>query len=108
VIFDPAQYKERSALLLTGGIVYLSLGVALRHPPLYRLDHGLQPHHLAQVSVLISLPRQTKVPSGARVRGWPPTAPATIFLLDANGVFDETLIPVDSPAAQDTGNASSS
>jgi hypothetical protein len=37
--FDPGQYKERSALTLLNGRIYL--GFALRYRSLQRLDHGL-------------------------------------------------------------------
>ena len=39
--FDPAQYKERSGLLLLQGVVYLAWAFALRYSPVYGMGHGL-------------------------------------------------------------------
>ena len=39
--FAPANYKERAALLLLNGDDLHEFRVALRHPALFRLGHGL-------------------------------------------------------------------
>ncbi len=41
VVFDPAQYKERAALLLLNGVIYTSWASHCDYPPLHGMDHGL-------------------------------------------------------------------
>ncbi len=43
VIFDPAQYKERSRIAPAQRRGVHHLGIALRHSSLYRMDHGVRP-----------------------------------------------------------------
>jgi hypothetical protein len=45
VLFDPKQYKERAALLLLNGIVYLSWASHCDDPAVYGMDYGLQRVH---------------------------------------------------------------
>jgi hypothetical protein len=52
VVFDPAQCKERSALLITGGIVYLAWSSHCDIRPYTGWVMGYNPISLAQESVI--------------------------------------------------------
>ena len=105
VIFDPAQYKERSALLLTGGIVYLSWASHCDIRPYTGWIMGYNRTTLAQVSVLNLTPHGNEGAIWGSGAGLAADSSGNIFLLDANGVFDETLNSSGFPSGADYGNA---
>ena len=91
VIFDPAQYKERAALLLLNGVVYTTWASHCDIRPYTGWIMGYDQTTLAQTSVL------NVVPNGSEGAIWmADTGPAAdsagnIYLLDANGDFGTTL-----------------
>jgi len=105
VIFDPKQYKERSALLLSNGVVYTTWSSHLDDPPYTGLILGYDASTLTQSRVL------NVTPNGSGAAFWNSgSGPATdsegnIYLLAANGTFDSTLDPNGFPSQGDYGNA---
>ncbi len=105
VIFDPAQYKERAALLLLNGVVYTTWASHCDIRPYTGWIIGYNQTTLAQASVL------NVVPNGSEGSIWmADTGPAAdtlgnIYLLDANGDFGTTLNPSGFPNNGNYGNA---
>ena len=105
VIFDPAQYKERAALLLLNGVVYTTWASHCDIRPYNGWIMGYNQTTLAQTTVL------NVVPNGSEGAIWmADTGPAAdssgnIYLLDANGDFGTTLNAGGFPSNGNYGNA---
>jgi len=105
VIFDPAQYMERSALLFRAGVVYLAWASHCDIRPYTGWIMGYSATTLAQETVL------NVTPNGNEGAIWGAGAGLTvddfgnIFFLDANGVFDTALNSKGFPSSGDYGNA---
>ena len=105
VIFDPAQYKDRAALLLLNGIVYIAWSSHCDIRPYTGWIMGYNQTTLAQTTVL------NVVPNGSAGAIWMSNAgPAAdgagnIYLLDANGDFGTALNAGGFPANGNYGNA---
>jgi hypothetical protein len=105
VIFDPAQYKERAALLLLNGMVYTTWASHCDIRPYTGWIMGYNQTTLEQTGVF------NVVPNGSAGAIWmSDTGPAAdsagnIYLLDANGDFGTTLNPSGFPANGNYGNA---
>jgi hypothetical protein len=105
VVFNPAQYAERAALLLLNGNLYTTWTS--------HCDAGLYTGWVIAYSE--STLQQTQVlnltPNGSKGSVWMagdgPAADASgnIYLLDANGTFDPTLDANGFPSKGDYGNA---
>ena len=104
VVFDPAQYAERAALLLLNGTLYLSWTSHCDQEPYTGWVMGYSESTLQQTQVL------NVTPNGAEGSIWMagdgPAADSSgnIYFLDANGTFDTTLTN-GLPASGDYGNA---
>lgn len=105
VIFDPAQYKERSGLLLMGGIVYLAWASHCDIRPYTGWIMGYSATTLAQETVLNVTPNGNEGAIWSAGGGLATDNLGNIFFLDANGVFDTTLNSSGFPSARDYGNA---
>jgi len=105
VVFDPAQYKERAALLQVGQTVYLAWSSHCDIRPYTGWIMGYNIGTLAQKTVL------NVTPNGYGGAIWGAGAGLTaddfgnIFFLEANGIFDSTLNSSNFPADGDYGNA---
>jgi len=105
VIFDPAQYKDRAALLLLNGVIYIAWSSHCDIRPYNGWIMGYNSTTLDQVSVL------NLVPNGAGGTIWMAnTGPAVdsagnIYLLDANGDFGTSLNANGFPNNGNFGNA---
>jgi hypothetical protein len=105
VIFDPAQYKERAALLLLNGVVYTTWASHCDIRPYNGWIMGYNQTTLAQTTVL------NIVPNGSEGAIWmADTGPAAdgsgnIYVLDANGDFGNTLNAGGFPSNGNYGNA---
>ena len=105
VVFDPGLYKERAALLLVNGTVYIGFSS--------HCDGGLYTGWVMAYSE--STLKQTQVlnltPNGYEGSIWmsgdgiAEDGRGNLFLLDANGTFDTTLDANGFPASGDYGNA---
>jgi hypothetical protein len=105
VVFDPAQYKERAALLLQGGVIYTTWASHCDNNPYNGWVIAYSESTLQRVSVLNVTPNGTE--GAIWMSGAGPAADATgnIYFLDANGTFDTTLTASGFPNAGDYGNA---
>ncbi len=105
VIFDPAQYEERSALLLVNNTVYLAWTSHCDIRPYTGWVMGYSAANLAQTSVLNVTPNANEGAIWSAGAGMAADASGNIFLLDGNGVFDQTLNSSGFPVDGDYGNA---
>jgi hypothetical protein len=105
VVFDPAQYKERSALLITGGVVYLAWSSHCDIRPYTGWIMGYNPTSLAQESVINVTPNGNEGAIWGSGGGLTSDNLGNIFFLDANGIFDTTLNSNGFPSSGDYGNA---
>jgi PQQ enzyme repeat len=105
VIFDPAQYKERSGLLLLGGTIYLAWASHCDFRPYTGWIMGYNATTLAQTTVLNVTPNGNEGAIWGSGAGMAADSSGNIFLLDANGLFDTTLNSSGFPSSGDYGNA---
>jgi hypothetical protein len=105
VVFDPAQYKERSGLLLAGGELYLTWASHCDIRPYTGWIMGYNPTTLAQKTVINVTPNGNEGAIWGAGAGLTADSSGNIFFLDANGVFDTTLNSGGFPISGDYGNA---
>ena len=105
VIFDPAQYKERAALLLVGTTLYLAWASHCDFRPYTGWIMGYNATTLAQTTVLNVTPNGNEGAIWNSGAGMATDGSGNIFLLDANGVFDTTFTASGFPLDSDYGNA---
>ena len=105
VIFDPAQYKERAGLLVAGSNVYLAWASHCDIRPYTGWIMGYNVTTLKQTTVLNVTPNGNEGAIWNAGAGMAADGAGSIFLLDANGVFDTTLNASGFPIDGDYGNA---
>jgi hypothetical protein len=105
VVFDPSQYKERSALLLLNGILYLSWASHCDDTPYTGWMMGYNETTLAQTTVLNVTPNATEGAFWNAGAGPAADSNGNIFALQANGTFDTILNANGFPSQGDYGNA---
>ncbi|MGD0164818.1 MAG: PQQ-binding-like beta-propeller repeat protein [Candidatus Sulfotelmatobacter sp.] len=105
VVFDPAQYKERSGLLLWDGVVYLTWASHCDIRPYTGWVMGYSATTLAQKTVINVTPNGNEGAIWGSGAGLTADNAGNIFFLDANGVFDTTLNSGGFPNSGDYGNA---
>jgi hypothetical protein len=105
VIFDPAQYKERSGLLLLNNTVYLTWASHCDIRPYTGWVMAYDASTLAQTSVLNVTPNGNEGAVWGSGGGLTADSAGYIFFLDGNGVFDTTLNSSGFPSSGDYGNA---
>ena len=103
--FDPAQYKERSGLLLLNGVVYLGWASHCDIQPYTGWIMGYSGTTLKQVSVIDVTPNGDEGAIWGAGAGMAADANGFIYFLDANGTFDTTLNGQGFPQHGDYGNA---
>jgi hypothetical protein len=103
--FNPQQYKERAALLISNGIVYLSFASHCDIQPYTAWIMGYNESSLAQVSVLDLTPDGDEGSVWQAGAGLAADAGGNLFFLLANGTFDTTLTAAGFPVLGDYGNA---
>jgi hypothetical protein len=104
--FQPGQYAERAALLLSKGVVYTSWTSHCDLPPYSGWIIGYNQTTLAQSGVLNIGPNSDRGPSIWMAGGGPGADSAgNIYLLSANGAFEPTLDANGFPSQQDYGNS---
>jgi hypothetical protein len=105
VIFDPAQYKERTGLLLLNGVVYTAWASHCDIPPYTGWIMGYNKTTLAQTTVLNVTPNGNDGAIWMAQAGLAADSSGNIYLLDANGTFDTSLNASGFPGKGDYGNA---
>jgi hypothetical protein len=105
VVFDPAQYKERSALLLLNGVIYTGWASHCDIRPYTGWIMGYSESTLAQTSVLNVTPNGNEGAIWMAGAGLAADSSGNIYFLDANGDFDTTLNSSGFPSDGDYGNA---
>src|SRR6195256_4359302 len=88
VIFDPAQYKERSGLLLLNGTVYLAWASHCDIRPYTGWIIGYNASTLAQTTVLNVTPNGNEGAIWGSGAGLAADSNSNLYVLLANGVFD--------------------
>jgi Chitobiase/beta-hexosaminidase C-terminal domain len=105
VIFDPAQYKERTGLLLLNGVIYTAWASHCDIPPYTGWIMGYNKTTLAQKTVLNVTPNGNDGAVWMAQAGLAADSSGNIYLLDANGTFDTNLNASGFPGSGDYGNA---
>ncbi len=105
VVFDPAQYKERSGLLQMGNTIYLTWASHCDIRPYTGWIMGYNATTLKQTTVLNVTPNGNEGAIWGAGAGLSADGSGNIFFLDANGVFDTTLNSGGFPNSGDYGNA---
>jgi outer membrane protein assembly factor BamB len=105
VVFDPAQYDDRAALLLSHGVVYTTWASHCDIRPYTSWVIGYNERTLKQTSVLNLTPNGTEGAFWGSGGGPAVDSSGNIFLLAGNGDFDTTLNAKGFPAQGDFGNA---
>jgi hypothetical protein len=105
VIFDPAQYKERTGLLLLNGVIYTAWASHCDNPPYTGWIMGYNQTTLAQKTVLNVTPNGNDGAIWMAQAGLAADSSGNIYLLDANGTFDSKLNASGFPGKGDYGNA---
>lgn len=105
VIFDPAQYKERAALLLLNGVIYTGWASHCDDQPYTGWIMGYSETTLAQTSVLNVTPNGNEGAIWMAGDGLAADSSGNIYFLDANGDFDATVNASGFPTDGDYGNA---
>jgi hypothetical protein len=105
VIFDPAQYTERAALLLLNGTIYLTWTSHADYQPYTGWIMGYNESTLKQVQILNLSPNGGE--SSIWMSGDGPAADnnGNIYLITANGTIDQVFDGRGFPAKGDFGNS---
>ena len=104
--FQPGQYEERAALLLSNGIVYTSWTSHCDFPPYGGWIIGYNQSTLAQTAVLNIGPNSSTGPAIWMAGDGPGADSAgNIYLLAANGPFETSLDANGFPSKRDFGNS---
>jgi hypothetical protein len=105
VVFDPKQYKERASLLALNGVIYTSWASHCDDAPYTGWVMGYSETTLQQTSVLNVTPNGSDGAIWMAGAGLNADSSGNIYLLDANGTFDDTLNSFGMPVSGDYGNA---
>jgi hypothetical protein len=105
VVFDPAQYKERAALLLLNGTIYTGWASHCDIRPYTGWIMGYSESTLAQTSVLNVTPNGNEGAIWMAGAGLAADSLGNIYFLDANGDFDTSMNASGFPSDGDYGNA---
>jgi PQQ-like domain len=105
--FDPGQYEERAALLLSGGTVYTSWTSHCDAPPYYGWIIAYSESTLARTAVLNVAANSGGEGPAIWMSGGGPAADSSgnVYLLTANGAFETTLDANGFPSGGDYGNS---
>ncbi len=103
--FDPSVYKERAALLLSGGTVYVSFSSHCDSGGYFGWVIGYDENTLQQNRVANITPNGGDGAIWMSGGGPGADSEGNIYFLDANGTFDNTLDSNGMPENGDYGNA---
>jgi hypothetical protein len=102
--FDPAQYKERSALLLLNGVIYTTWASHCDDGPYQGWIMGFSESTLQQTSVLNITPNGGLGAFWGAGAGPAADSNGNFYVLSGNGTFDDTLNANMFPVDSDFGN----
>jgi len=105
VIFNPAQYAERTAILEFGGTLYISFTSHCDGRPYTGWIMAYSAQTLRQTSVINVTPNGYQGAVWMASAGLAADSSGNIYFLDGNGVFDTTLNSQGFPSMGDFGNA---
>lgn len=107
VTFDPQQYEERAALLLSQGTLFLSFTSHCDEPPYSGWIFAYSAATLARTAVLNVAPNSGGAGPAIWMAGGGPAADGAgnVYLLTANGAFETTLNSSGFPSKGDYGNS---
>jgi hypothetical protein len=105
VVFDPAQYAERAALLLLNGNIYTGWTSHCDLGPYTGWVMGYSESTLQQTQLLNMTPNGHEGSIWMSGGGMAADSAGNIYFLDANGTFDTTFDANGFPAQGDYGNA---
>lgn len=105
VIFDPAKYAERAALLLLSENIYLAWTSHCDNPPYTGWIMGYSESTLKQVQILNVTPNGNEGAIWMSGDGMAADSGGNIYFLDANGSFDTAFDSKGFPSKGDFGNA---
>ncbi len=105
--FDPAQYEERAALLLSRGVIYTSWTSHCDAAPYTGWVIAYSQSTLARTAVFNAAPNSGGTGPAIWMSGGGPAADASgnVYLLTANGAFETTLDASGFPDQGDYGNS---
>jgi hypothetical protein len=105
--FDPGQYEDRAALLLSQGVIYTTWTSHCDVPPYTGWIIGFSQQTLARASILNVAPNSSGTGPAIWMAGGGPAADTdgSIFLATANGAFETALDANGFPNQQDFGNS---
>jgi hypothetical protein len=105
VVFDPKQYKDRAALLLSNGVIYTTWASHCDHDPYNSWVIGMSAATLKRVNALCLTPHGTEGSIWMTGNGPAVDQTGNIYLALGNGTFDPALDEHGFPAERDFGNA---
>jgi outer membrane protein assembly factor BamB len=111
IVFIPGQYKERSALLLAGGVIYTSWASHCDIQPYTGWIIAYDERGLRQTAVFNTEPNGSVRGNSGEASFWNSNSgPAAdtdgnIYAMTANGYFDAALSPLGFPSGGDYGNS---
>jgi hypothetical protein len=105
VIFNPAQFAERAAILEYGGTLYISFTSHCDDRPYTGWIMAYNAHTLQQTTVIDVTPNGHEGAIWMSAEGLSADSSGNIYFLDANGTFDTTLNSNGFPIMGDYGNA---
>ena len=103
--FDPKQYKERAALLLSRGVIYTTWSSHCDHDPYSGWVIGYNEANLQQAGVLDLVPNGSEGGIWMSAAGPAADASGMIYLAMGNGTFETSLDANGFPDRSDYGNA---
>ena len=105
--FDPAQYEERAALLLSQGVIYTSWTSHCDVPPYSGWVIAYNQSTLARAGVFNAAPNSGGAGPAIWMSGGGPAADGAgnVYLLTANGAFETALDALGFPNQSDYGNS---
>jgi hypothetical protein len=105
VVFDPAQYKERAALLLLNGVIYTTWASHCDVEPYTGWVIGFSEKTLELATVFNYIPNGSQGSNWASGAGPAADRFGNIYFLSANGTFDTDTNEDKFPSKGDFGNA---
>jgi hypothetical protein len=105
VSFDPKQYEERAALLLSNGLIFTTWASHCDHEPYNGWVIALSAATLKRASALSLTPNGTEGSIWMTGNGPAADQAGNIYLLNGNGTFDSALDAHGFPSESDFGNS---